>query len=134
MTAFRIGALVTATRLRSERTPIVLGLSVLLAALFSYQACWDLQSRAAVAELNTAHDEFAAAHELLKKAPETTPAIRAELAQAEAQFVFFAAALRALKPGLPDARGMANVFTTSERILQTMDGVTGMFSKQGLPA
>jgi hypothetical protein len=38
------------------------------------------------------------------------------------------------KAGRPDARGMAKLFTTSERILQTMDGVTGMFSKQGLPA
>jgi hypothetical protein len=103
-------------------------------AAFYFSACWDVQSRTAVAELNTAHDEFTAAHELLKKAPEATPAIRNELAQAESQFVFFAAALRALKPGQPDARGMANVFTTSERILQTMDGVTGLFSKQGLPA
>jgi nitrate/nitrite-specific signal transduction histidine kinase len=103
-------------------------------AAFYFAACWDVQARAALAELNTAHDEFAAAHELLKKAPEATPAIRNELAQAEAQFVFFAAALRALRHGEPDARSMANIFTTSERILQTMDGVTGMFSKQGLPA
>jgi hypothetical protein len=103
-------------------------------AAFYFAACWDVQSRTALVELNTAHDEFVAAHELLKKAPEATPAIRNELAQAEAQFVFFAAALRALRPGQPDARGMANLFTTSERILQTMDGVTGMFSKQGLPA
>jgi hypothetical protein len=36
VTAFRLGALTTATRLRSERTPLVLGLSVLLAALFAY--------------------------------------------------------------------------------------------------
>jgi hypothetical protein len=103
-------------------------------AAFYFSACWNVQSRAAMAELNTAHDEFLAAHDLLKKAPEATPAIRNELAQAEAQFVFFAAALRALRHGQPDARGMANIFTTSERILQTMDGVTGMFSKQGLPA
>lgn len=103
-------------------------------AAFYFAACWNLQARSALAELNTAHDEFLAAHELLKKAPEATPAIRNELAQAEAQFVFFAAALRALRHGEPDARNMANIFTTSERILQTMDGVTGMFSKQGLPA
>ena len=103
-------------------------------AAFYFSACWDVQPRAALAELNTAHDEFVAAHQVLKKAPEATPAIRNELDQAEAQFVFFAAALRALRHGQPDARGMANIFTTSERILQTMDGVTGMFSKQGLPA
>jgi hypothetical protein len=103
-------------------------------AAFHFSACWDVQSRTALVELNTAHDEFVAAHELLKKAQEATPAIRNELAQAEAQFVFFAAALGALRPGQPDARGMASLFTTRERILQTMDGVTGMFSKQGLPA
>ena len=69
------------------------------------------------------------AHELLKNAPQSTPAIKTELQLAETQFTFFELALRNLKPGLGDAVAQTNVFTTSERILQVMDSVTGMYSK-----
>jgi nitrate/nitrite-specific signal transduction histidine kinase len=108
-------------------------LSQRMAALY-FAACWDVNAGEAQAQLATAKDEFIAAHQVLKKAPEATAAIRQDLALAESQFVFFAAALRGLRPGHPDARAMADIFTTSERILQTMDGVTGQFSKQGPPA
>jgi hypothetical protein len=66
---------------------------------------------------------------VLKKAPEATAAIKAELELAETQFSFFDAALRTLRSGAADTTHMTNVFTTSERILQVMDGVTGMYSK-----
>jgi hypothetical protein len=79
--------------------------------------------------MNKARDEFVAAHDVLKKAPEATAAIKAELELAETQFSFFDAALRTLRPGAPDTSHMTNVFTTSERILQVMDSVTGMYSK-----
>jgi hypothetical protein len=98
-------------------------------AAFYLSATWGVQAPASITEMNKAHDEFVTAHDLLKKAPETTPAIKAELDLAETQFSFFDAALRTLRPGTPDASHMANVFTTSERILQVMDGVTGMYSK-----
>ena len=92
-------------------------------------ATWGVRATTSVTEMNKAHDEFVSAHDLLKKAPETTPAIKAELDLAETQFSFFDAALRTLRPGTLDASHMANVFTTSERILQVMDGVTGTYSK-----
>jgi hypothetical protein len=38
-------------------------------------------------------------------------------------------ALATLRPGVGDVQAQSNVFTTSERILQVMDGVTGMYSK-----
>ncbi|HSV51729.1 MAG TPA: type IV pili methyl-accepting chemotaxis transducer N-terminal domain-containing protein [Burkholderiaceae bacterium] len=100
-------------------------------AAFYLSASWGVEASQATQELNKARDEFVAAQQLLSSAPEATPSIKAELLQADQQFVFFAAALRGLRPGQPDARAMANVFTTSERILQVMDGVTGMYSKQG---
>jgi len=103
-------------------------LSQRMAALY-LSTSWGVQAAASTAEMNKAHDEFVAAHDVLKKAPEATPAIKAELELAEMQFSFFDAALRTLRPGAADAKHMADVFTTSERILQVMDGVTGMYSK-----
>ena len=98
-------------------------------AAYYLSASWGVQAAASTTEMNKARDEFIAAHDLLKKAPEATPAIKAELVLAEAQFGFFDTALRTLRSGTPDTSHMTNVFTTSERILQVMDGVTGMYSK-----
>ena len=100
-------------------------------ATFYLTASWGVQASAAAAELSKARDEYAKAHDLLKNAPEATPAIKIELQLAETQFTFFDLALRNLKPGAGDATAQTNVFTTSERILQVMDGVTGMYSKLG---
>ena len=100
-------------------------------AAFYLSASWGVQAPASATELAKARDEFVKAHELLKNAPESTPAIKTELQLAETQFTFFEQALRNLKPGSGDAAAQTNVFTTSERILQVMDGVTGMYSKLG---
>jgi hypothetical protein len=98
---------------------------------FYLGASWGVDPAESTRELAKARNEFVDAHRLLASATEATPAIREQLAQADQQFVFFDAALRNLRPNQSDTRLMANVFTTSERILQVMDGVTGMFSKQG---
>ncbi len=92
-------------------------------------ASWGVQAAASAAEMTKASEEFAKAHNLLKTAPETTAAIKAELQLAESQFTFFEIALKSLRPGAGDLQAQGNVFTTSERILQVMDGVTGMYSK-----
>lgn len=98
-------------------------------AAFYLSASWGVQAAASAAELMKAKDEFINAHELLKIAPESTAAIKTELHLAETQFTFFDLALRNLKPGSGDVNAQTNVFTTSERILQVMDGVTGMYTK-----
>jgi Type IV pili methyl-accepting chemotaxis transducer N-term len=98
-------------------------------AAFYLSASWGVQVAQSTAEMNKAKDEFAKAHDLLKNAPEATPAIKAELQLAESQFAFFDAALRTLQPGNTKPESQSNIFTTSERILQVMDGVTGMYSK-----
>ena len=100
-------------------------------AAFYLSASWGVQSAASATELAKAKDEFIRAHDLLKNAPESTAAIKTELQLAEIQFTFFELALRNLKPGIGDVSAQTNVFTTSERILQVMDGVTGMYSKLG---
>ena len=100
-------------------------------AAFYLSASWGVQAAASAAELTKSKDEFIKAHDLLKNAPESTPAIKTELQLAETQFTFFELALRNLKPSVGDVTAQTNVFTTSERILQVMDGVTGMYSKLG---
>jgi nitrate/nitrite-specific signal transduction histidine kinase len=100
-------------------------------AAFYLSAGWGVQVQMSQSELAKARTEFVSAHTLLKNAPQATAAIRAELDLADMQFSFFDSALRTLQPGKPDPRHMTNVFTTSERILQVMDDVTGMYSKLG---
>lgn len=105
-------------------------LSQRMAALY-LGASWGVQRGAAMQALDSSRSEFTQALALLKAAPEATPAIRAELELAEQQFSFFDSALRSLNAGAADARAQADVFTTSERILQVMEGVTGQFARQG---
>ncbi|HMC15951.1 MAG TPA: type IV pili methyl-accepting chemotaxis transducer N-terminal domain-containing protein, partial [Albitalea sp.] len=100
-------------------------------AAFYLSASWGVQVALSNAEIAKAREEFTGAHTLLKTAPEATSAIKSELELAEMQWSFFDAALHTLKPGTPDLRHMSHVFTTSERILQVMDDVTGMYSKLG---
>ena len=100
-------------------------------AAFYLSASWGVQAPASAIELTKAKDEFIKAQDLLKNAPESTAAIKTELQLVETQFTFFELALRNLKPSVGDVTAQTNVFTTSERILQVMDGVTGMYSKLG---
>ncbi len=100
-------------------------------AAFYLSASWGVQVALSNSEVAKARDEFVAAHSVLKNAPQATAAIKNQLDLAEMQWSFFDSALRTLKPGNPDPRHMTNVFTTSERILQVMDDVTGMYSKLG---
>lgn len=98
-------------------------------AAFYLSASWGVQTIASTAEMTKARDEFLKAHDVLKNAPESSAVIKGELQLAELQFTFFEAALRNLRPGVGEVSAQNDVFTTSERILQVMDGVTGMYSK-----
>jgi hypothetical protein len=103
-------------------------LSQRMAALY-LSASWGVQAAQSVQNIAKARDEFLTAHEVLKSAPEASAAIQSELQLAQSQFTFFEAALKTLQPGVASPTAQANVFTTSERILQVMDNVTGMYSK-----
>ena len=67
--------------------------------------------------------EFRHAMSALAAAPISTPAIRNELALGDSQWVFFDAALQRK----PDDRGLEVVGTTSERLLEVMDRLTGLY-------
>lgn len=78
--------------------------------------------------LEAAAKEFGRAHEELRGAPQNTPQINAELALVAQQAFFFQ---NALSPREPSERGRAanDVASTSERILEQMDTVVGLYEK-----
>jgi hypothetical protein len=83
----------------------------------------------AVAEIGKARQEFMAALEILRNAPEATSRIRDEIALADGQWVFFDQGLQRIEPGrTPLARQMTDVFVASENLLSAMDRVTGLYS------
>lgn len=98
-------------------------------AAFYLSASWGVQGALALAEITKAKDDFIKTHDLLATAPEATAAIKSELQLVQTQFSFFERAIGNLQPGTGHEPSQANVFTTSERILQVMDGVTGMYAK-----
>lgn len=67
--------------------------------------------------------EFKQALVILAAAPISSPGIRQELGLGESQWVFFDAALQRK----PDARGLEDVATTSERLLEVMEKLTGQY-------
>ena len=67
--------------------------------------------------------QFKQALVILSAAPVSSSGIRNELALGESQWVFFDAALQRE----PDQRGLQAVATTSERLLEVMDKVTGLY-------
>lgn len=93
-----------------------------------YQArAWNVAPETSAAELELVRKEFLAGLTELEGADVNTPAIREVLTLGRQQWMFFDAALRSQGS---DKRGLGtNVATTSERILETMDTVTGMYEK-----
>ncbi len=74
-------------------------------------------------QMNADAAEFKATLSGLAKLPITTANIRNELTLGEQQWVFFEAALR----NKPDESGLKNVATASERLLEVMDKLTGLY-------
>ncbi len=77
-------------------------------------------------ELEAARRDFVAALAELNAAPQNTPDIRTELGLANTQWLFFEQALNGKESRDIAAR---NVATTSERILEVMDSLTGQYEK-----
>lgn len=98
-------------------------------AKFYFASAWGVEAKMAGTEMNKARESFVAAHKTLTAAPENTPAILAQLRQAESQFTFFDTALTRTASTSPSPANLRDVFTTSERVLQIMDGVTDMYTR-----
>lgn len=100
-------------------------------ALLYLGASWGLGGDSARAEIASASARFAASQAALLAAPESTAAIRSQLELVNQQWTFFGAALQGLRPGVADPEAMSHVFTTSERILEVMEDVTGAYARLG---
>lgn len=97
-----------------------------------YQALnWGIAPPAAKEKLFEARAEFIAALAELSASPKNTPAISREIQLAQQQWIFFDNALSAGLGGLRKTLLATNVATTSERILEAMDGITGMYESVG---
>jgi hypothetical protein len=93
-----------------------------------YQALnWGVAPGDAANKLIGARKEFVAALAELAASPKNTRQISDEIGLVQQQWIFFDNALNAA--GRDRAQLALNVATTSERILQTMDGITGMYEK-----
>jgi hypothetical protein len=99
-------------------------------AKFYLSQNWGAPVPDAVKELNKARTEFVTALQTLMDAPQATEAIKQELSLVEQQWVFFDQALSRLGESSGGVRRARDVFTTSEQILQIMDRVTGLYSRQ----
>jgi hypothetical protein len=97
-------------------------------AKFYLAATLPVESAMAGAEIQKARTEFTAAMGVLRSAPQATARIKEELMLADAQWVFFDAALQQLQGGSQNAKPLANVFVASENLLTVMDRVTGLFA------
>ena len=78
-------------------------------------------------ETAMARAEFEVALEALGSAREATPAIRANLALAQSQWVFLQSALAGESQG---PKAASDVFVASENLLAVMETVTGQFARQ----
>ncbi|MDD2742005.1 MAG: type IV pili methyl-accepting chemotaxis transducer N-terminal domain-containing protein [Rhodocyclaceae bacterium] len=93
-----------------------------------YQAlAWGVGNDKSAHDLDVARKEFASAHQELSASPSNTAKIKESLALVNQQWFFFENALEQ-KAG-PDKRPQTTVATTSERILEEMDAVVGLYEK-----
>jgi len=95
-------------------------------AKFYFVAALQIEKTQSLAEIAKARTEFVAATELLRNAPEATPAIRDQLALADNQWFFFDQALNNIQQASPKA--LSDVFVASENLLSVMDQVTGLYA------
>lgn len=103
-------------------------LSQRIAKISMFRA-WGIASPQMTQELDAATREFSASLDLLNSAPQNTAAIRGELQLAGSQWLFFEEAIK--QTGISRAEQLRNIATTSERILQVMDDVTGLYEGAG---
>jgi hypothetical protein len=95
-----------------------------------YQALqWNVAPPDAAGKLELARNEFINGMQFLNAAQSNTPKIRDELALAGQQWSFFDLALRQNDDPKNRAQNATNVATTSERILEVMDDITGLYQQ-----
>lgn len=97
-------------------------------AKFYLAATLQVDTDRSTSEMAKAKAEFVTAMALLRDAPEATARIRDELQLADAQWVFFDAALQRMQSSNRLEKAMSDVFVSSENLLSVMDRVTGLYA------
>lgn len=93
-----------------------------------YQAnAWGLGAGQTLKDIDKARGEFTEALRELSLAPSNTPALVAELDLVKQQWFFFEDALNQRDPA--NKKLATNIATTSERILETMEGIVQMYEQ-----
>lgn len=94
-----------------------------------YQAMqWGVAPPGASLKLELARKEFVEGMQILNNAPENSAKIRDRLALAQQQWAFFDSALHQ-SGTFQNRQNAVNVATTSERILEVMDSITGFYQQ-----
>lgn len=95
-----------------------------------YQAAqWGVIPADGNSKLDAARKEFITSMSALNNAPSNNSRIKEELAIAQLQWVFFDNALKQTEDSKSRNIAATNVATTSERLLEIMDKVTGMYQQ-----
>ena len=93
-----------------------------------YQAAqWSIAPADGAYQLEAARKEFIAGLTTLNAAPGNTGKIKEELGMAQQQWLFFDAAIRQAEDPKGRHTSATNVATTSERLLEIMDRITGFY-------
>jgi hypothetical protein len=100
-------------------------LSQRMAKFYLFQQ-WKVQPATCLSELARARREFSSAHEILRTASQASSSILADLDLVGQQWMFFQSAMDAQND---PKRSAADVATTSERILEQMEVVVGLYEK-----
>jgi nitrate/nitrite-specific signal transduction histidine kinase len=96
-------------------------------AKYSQAMAWGVAPAGAQAEIDSSKAEFVKMLNELMAAPANTPQIKEELSLGNQQWIFFDAALTGKNSDKKIST--TNVATTSERILEVMDNVVGMYER-----
>lgn len=95
-----------------------------------YQAAqWDIMPPDGHGKLDAARKEFITGLSTLSAAPVNSTKIKEELAMAQQQWLFFDAAIRQTEDPKLRRSAATNVATTSERLLEIMDKITGLYQQ-----
>ena len=98
-------------------------------AKFYQGIAWGVGDANSSAELEKARKDFTAAHQELAAAPANTPAIKDGLALVLLLLFFFDIALNKKETGDNRKQLTTNVATTSERILEEMESIVGLYER-----
>ncbi|MES2039833.1 MAG: type IV pili methyl-accepting chemotaxis transducer N-terminal domain-containing protein [Pseudomonadota bacterium] len=98
-----------------------------------YQATnWNVAPGNAAASIAGTRKEFSVAMQILQASSGSNTRLKDELLLAQSQWTFFEAALRQTGEGKLQRQSASNVATTSERILEVMDKITGMYQQMAI--